>query len=275
MIVFCHSDHFVWFERCSQVFSGSQLWFQDVLAVAECMQDIKTLSQDIQLKVCFAVGFDNDLTEFLRVNNFLFTRKADNELVEVVNRIYVKRGDRKAVRAFELKISAQDMVQYPEMQALQIDSKARMYRFHVLSALNQRVRTLLPLVNLSVPRGKSTLTDGIRAIRSIMFWSTKEALWSRALRSTAVNKKTSRDEQPTVNIDKMRALKFKNKNSTSKDGNSNTNVDRYGKETIFGQVMSILHMRDVTMFRVTPNQRAFKVVEVGFNSQVGHFFFFF
>jgi len=207
------------------------------------------VTDDIQLNVCNRIGRIDDLTEFLRINNRVFTRECDEELVDLVNRIFIKKGLQPTVS--DLKIGTHEMVQFPNLQARNIRQKEMTYRFHVLTTLNQRIHTAIPLINLSVPPGKSSLADGIRSIRSIMFWSTKERLWTTALKETRCRK-----QEVKVTIDKIKALKCKQQK----------NVDFYS-ETVFGQVMSELKHASPRVFRIGRNERAFQVVEVGFNSQ--------
>jgi len=245
------SIHFMQKVSERKLYTNEKGWFQDVLQVAECMQQ-GSLTDDIQLQVWRNIARSDDLTDFLRINNQVFTRECDVELVTLVNRVYIKKGARHPTKAHDLKISRSDMVQFPNMQARNIRQKERTYRFHVLETLNRRIHTLIPLVNLSVPPGQSSLADGIRSIRSIMFWSTKGMLWTEALRQTRCIKR-----EVCVTIDKIRAIKCKQEHK----------VDIQGTESIFGQTMNALHHQTPRIFRIGPNERAFKVTEVGFNSQ--------
>jgi len=233
-----------------KLYKDNNSWFQDVLQVAECMNEGR-LTDELQLGVWGRIARTDDLTDFLRINNSVFTRECDEELVDLVNRIYIKKNSRRPTQVTDLKLRPQEMVQFPNLQAQNIRQKEIKYRFHVLETLNQRIHTVIPLINLSVPPGKSSLADGIRSIRSIMFWSTKERLWTNALRQTECTK-----QEVKVTIDKMRALKFRQEKR----------VD-FHAETVFGQVMSELKHASPRLFRIGQNQRAFQVVEVGFNSQ--------
>eukprot|EP00468_Gymnochlora_sp_CCMP2014_P007996 CAMPEP_0167753612 /NCGR_PEP_ID=MMETSP0110_2-20121227/7813_1 /TAXON_ID=629695 /ORGANISM="Gymnochlora sp., Strain CCMP2014" /LENGTH=2584 /DNA_ID=CAMNT_0007639403 /DNA_START=9 /DNA_END=7763 /DNA_ORIENTATION=+ len=249
-------------------FRGHQAWFQDVLQVAECMEgspstrsvmnlenhanEVMKIADSITLQAWSPHERTVRLEDFLYVNNVVFTRSCDEEFVEFVNRIYIKKGSRKPTTVGELKLPPKEMVQFPSMQALNINTNQRRFRFFVLASLNQYIHTVLPLINLSLPPGKSGLADGIRSIRNIIFWSTKEHLWNTALRSTLLKK---RDYE--VNIDKIRALKCKEQKQ----------VDFEGKDSVFGQLMTALESQSPRIFRIGPNERAFKVVEMGFNSQ--------
>jgi len=249
--------------------TGDRSWFMDVTYVAECFQNHPNplalalgntegkgkISDHIQLRAWGSFAANQNLEEFLRVNNQLFTRDCDEELVELVNRIYIKKGaSHHVTKPKELRLSKEEMVQFPNMQARGIGYKERQFRFYVLSCLNQLVHTVLPLINLSLPPGKSALADGVRSAREIIFWSTKERLWSTALRETRVRKRDL-----TVNIDKVRAAKLKQDEKS----------DKSGTESVFGQLMRApaLQRAGPTAFRIGRNERAFRVVEVGFNSQ--------
>lgn len=92
----------------------------------------------------------------------------------------------------------------------------------------------------------SSIADGIRDVRNIIFYRTKESMWSKALKDT---KCMPSDRE--LELDHFKAAKLKGK------------IDHKGKRSIFGQAFQQLHHRDPKMFRIDRNKCAWKTVFKG------------
>ena len=60
-------------------------------------------------------------------------------------------------------------------------------RFCMLQELNSMIVKALPLIDFSLNKGMSLLADGVRAIRGLLFHSTKEEIWNAALGATVAS----------------------------------------------------------------------------------------
>jgi hypothetical protein len=153
--------------------------------------------------------------------NAIFNYSANTELVALINRL----ADRRNTSGVDLPVTdiaptSADLQRYKNLDYLHLSTPHLQLRAMVLQAFNRLVSRVLPLADLSLPAGFSTLTDGVRAARDSVFWSTKKDLWERALESTC--KSTNRR---TLDFDVIAAQEVFNTRKT----------DHKARRTIFGQ----------------------------------------
>jgi len=101
----------------------------------------------------------------------------------------------------------------------------------------------LKLIDFSLTDDVSDLVALVRRVRGLIFWSSKERLWTTALYSTRL---TSTSTSPSIQIDRYKASRLRERKK----------CDKKGKKTCFAQAYRQLNVRPVTMFRVSPQQRA-------------------
>ncbi|GAB5362783.1 hypothetical protein AAMO2058_000828200 [Amorphochlora amoebiformis] len=253
-------------DRGSFTFTAEQKWFKDLSDTAEVLKamtdhTVSKVPEDFLFSVAGASGLGGDnVFQFLEVNNG-FSTGCDSELVNVVNEIYIKKskGSTKPVEAKELTLTRAQRIQNREIQKKGVSDQDLKWRFEVLAAFNQRVRNVLKYINLSLSPGESALTDGVRACRNIIFWSSKEALWKQAMEATVVKsgiKSQVANNKFIVKVDNKKAMDLKTRKGS----------DAMARVTVFGQIFQQLKNKPGTFWRIPPMHRAFVVNEAGFLS---------
>eukprot|EP00475_Leptophrys_vorax_P044051 TRINITY_DN8686_c0_g1_i1.p1 TRINITY_DN8686_c0_g1~~TRINITY_DN8686_c0_g1_i1.p1 ORF type:complete len:636 (-),score=165.67 TRINITY_DN8686_c0_g1_i1:54-1961(-) len=239
-------------------------WFDNVLLVSgiiDALLQHKDMPEDFSNKVVKAISSwssekefraakNPDLTAFLlefQNLNSLFSKTQDCQLVQLINRTAEKLDlNPRSMKANEWQPSKEDLLHFDQIENLPL--RALQTRFYVLQQLNMKVSSVLPYVDFSLPSGYSSLADGIRSIRNLIFWKTKESLWMTALDSTVC--------PPTdveLVLDRFKAKKLKDRGK----------VDDKGKKSLFGQAFQQLYHREPRMFRLEKNKCAWKTIFKG------------
>ncbi len=244
-------------------FSEDRKWFKDLCLTSEVFRGMRSAGYRMPEDFLVPIGnskAERKLIAFLKSNND-FKKLCDSELVNLVNQIYIKSGGESGpgVKAEDLKLSEQQMTFFPNLRSNGIDHEKRTWRFAVLQEFNQRVRNVVPYINLSLPTGVSALTDGIRACSNIIFWSSKKKLWTEYLRTTE-NKSVIRR---SIANGGYRANQVKVRNSLATEFKMRQQFDANADKTVLGQVYQQLKDKPAQYWRLPERTRAFAVIEVG------------
>jgi hypothetical protein len=128
-------------------------------------------------------------------------------------------------------------------------------RYYVLDYFNERVRGVLPFVDLSRPDSQSILAAAIRSVRHLLFNSEKSEEWNTALQRSKDN-----NGGPEIDINMFRANKLWELKRT----------DFSFRHSYVGQFYRFFAAKSeddrAKTFRVTNGERAWKVKMVGLNS---------
>jgi len=232
-------------------------WFENVLAIDSIISSIlshKTLPRDFSTKIAKGIQSwpHNSASEssffksFVEVND-LFNFQMDVQLVQLINK-HCEKVDcvPRAIKASEWTPSAEELVHFDKLDSLPVQHLR--FRTFFLQQLNTKISSVLPYIDFSLPSEHSVLAHGIRQIRSILFWKTKESLWIKALDCTMVS-----PVDIEVELDRFKANKFKELRK----------VDAKARKTIFGQAFQQLNHRDPKLFRLDKNKCAWKTVFKG------------
>lgn len=257
------------------LFRRSPKWLQSTFEVVQCIEGIiavqssnsvdgkggdakvsSNMKSKIRMyeKVVDRVGqrhFRSAMQSFKTCNETRFTRKADIELIDLVNTAYIKRNDGKDVPRSLLNMGRGKAAKCEEMTRLGITNAERGYRYEFLLELNHLVEQVLPFINLAAALGESRLTDRIREVRELLFWSTKAKLWETALSKTALG-----TGKPSIKLSFLKAAAFADQKK----------IDWTAKQTVFGQMFQRLAHEHPRFFRRKPKQRAWTTIQVGLNS---------
>lgn len=236
-------------------------WFESVLLVDSIVRSITTksaLPRPFCRKIWKQVltwpsekgrmrnADEDDLTEFDEIMAS-FSSSADEDLVCLVNRMVEKSTvDPMHMKASEWDVKPDELLPYRSLDEIPMFNLQ--VRLFVLQQLNIQISSIMGLVDFSLPAHMSSLADGIRSIRALIFFKTKEVLWNRALDETKC--------QPSdreLELDRFRSVKLKEMKKT----------DAKGKRSLFGQAFQQLNNRDPKMFRLEKNKCAWKTVFKG------------
>lgn len=192
---------------------------------------------------------EEHLVEFMSIQA-QFDLGQDEQLVALVNR-YAEKLD---IHPWKMKASSfspvvEDLIHFDKIERFSI--RELQFRFFFLQKLNSKISSILPYIDFSLPIGISALADGIRRLRSLIFWRTKETLWTKALDSTST---TPSDFE--LELDRFKASKLIAKNK----------VDVKGRRSLFGQAFQQLGNRDAKMFRLEKGKQAWKTLFKGEHS---------
>jgi hypothetical protein len=173
-----------------------------------------------------------------------FTRKEDGALVAAVNSL--------ALQPKDLNFSDSGMLDTSTRVLAGLSRKQLTARLHVLAQLNSWLLSAyaFELVDWSLAPRQSALTDLIRANRHIIFTSSKTTVWSASLKATE-----TRGTSFEVKVDRLQSARA-HENALRMDKD-------YTSETVFGQMFTQLRGKSPSMFRIKPNDRAWKVSLVG------------
>ena len=178
-----------------------------------------------------------------------FSLDADAQLVRCVDRICDKKSSKAS--AHKLKASefepGSHLIHYKLLEGRTV--AALRTRLLTLQLLNERVSSLLPMLDFSVKPGVSPLTDSVRALRRLIFWSTKHSLWERALEAT----QAGGPSLGTVKINRFKANRLRDKGK----------CDVRGTRSCFGQLFRLINRNAAVGFRVGTGQRAWRTVFLG------------
>jgi len=177
-----------------------------------------------------------------------FSLQADAQLVACVDRIC----DKKNLSANIAKFPAKTFEPGPHLMHYKLieDCKTSdlQVRLLILQILNLKISNMLPMLNFSVKPGMSPLTDSVRALRTLIFWSTKSEMWSSALEATQTTGSFG-----TININRFRANKLRDKGK----------CDTKGKRSCFAQLFRQLNKREVANYRIGKGVRAWRTKFLG------------
>ncbi len=178
-----------------------------------------------------------------------WTLAADEQLVRAINEMCEKKNMSSftATHAETFVLAPAELMQHPLLATHSARDIA--IRTQVLVELNTMVLNAIPLVDLSLPRGVSTVCDSLRVLRTLILWVNKRELWERALDKT----KNPNSTLSTVNFDMFLANSLKEKRRT----------DFKATKTLFGQAFQQLKGKDALIFRLDKNKQLYKTVFVG------------
>jgi len=240
-------------------------WFENILAVDSLIKSFVDYSiglpEEFVKKLVKASSLWSSEKEYFKSHNIdpfqdfhevnsLFNPDADDQIIQLTNRFAEKNGTNprkmKANQWFPLKdeLIHFDKIEHMPLRALQL-------RFFVLQQMNSKIGTILPYVDFSLPLGYSSLADGLKSVRNLISFSTKESLWGKALDSTVSN-----PVDLEVVLDRFRASNVKERGKQ----------DSKARKTLFGQAFQQLTNRDPAMFRLEKGKCAWKTVFRGENS---------
>jgi len=177
-----------------------------------------------------------------------FSLPADAQIVACVDRICDKKNLSASIQKFPPSKfePGPHLIHYKLIEACKTSDLQ--VRVLTLQLLNEQISALLPMLNFSVKPGMSPLTDSVRALRTLIFWSTKSNLWQNALTLTQTSSSFG-----TVNINRFKSNKLRDRGK----------CDTTGKRSCFGQLFRQLNKRDVTSFRIAKGQRAWRTKFLG------------
>jgi hypothetical protein len=221
-------------------------------AEAECNEDSESKGKAKQLNANRSHHFS--LESFYRLNS-VFNAQSTYELVQHLNRAYDKSNmnitDMNATQLLELIPSSTDLQIAPALLSLNLCPSHYLFRLVFLQHFNRIVSGLLPLVDLSLPRQSSSLTDSTRDSRHFILYSTKKELFQSALTATV----TSSIVRPTVDIDLLIAREVVWSRKT----------DHRARRTLFGQIFTQMISKNdlASYFRLNKGSRVFHVNSIG------------
>jgi len=174
--------------------------YSDVAPAPE-YREAEQLAADIIPQPLSHKDVSSGLHEFYHMSR-VFSLAADLQLVQCVDRFADKTAkSAEALSPAEFEPAPKDLLYFQELET--IPPRERSLRFLVMREFNKRVALLLPLVDFSLPPQRSTLTDYVRAMRGLVFFSVKRTPWERALSATTVP-----STSVPVTVDRLKANKL-------------------------------------------------------------------
>jgi hypothetical protein len=76
-------------------------------------------------------------------------------------------------------ISPQELLHFKALEC--IPARFIRHRMYVLQQVNKLIADAIAFVDLSLPANRSQLTDNFRRLRGLIFWTTKQRLWTKAM----------------------------------------------------------------------------------------------
>lgn len=190
--------------------------------------------------------------------NCVYDGQPTHELVALINRVGEKLNltagllpsfqDAKHVEAM---FAPEGLARFADERLT--DRRHMELRVQVLCEFNNLVMKALPLVDLTLPRGFSTLADDVRSVRDTTLWSIKQSLWNQALEATICSSGASGQ---TLHFDLLAASEVFEKKRT----------DHRARRTVFGQAYQQRHLIPAERLRLRKSARAFTANMVGFRS---------
>jgi len=170
----------------------------------------------------------------------------DEDLVKLIRDVCDK-NQRDSIEARALTPSEDQLTHYPSLEKL--SQRQLRVRAEVLNSFNAVVQPYLEFVDLKLPGGASLLTDGLRAVRGLIFWSNKKVMYQQALDSTV----HSGGSNPSIEINNYKAMGLRLEGKT----------DWKAKRSTFAQAFRQLREVSNDLWKRRKNDRMFTVRLVG------------
>jgi len=194
-------------------------------------------------------GKSLDYYELQEMNKLMapFRRgSADEDLVKLIRDVCDK-NQRDSIDARSLTPTDDQLTHYPTLEKLTV--RQLRVRAELLNHFNGLITPYLEFLDLKLPAGASLLTDGLRAVRGLIFWSNKKAMYQQAIDSSAV----SSSSQASIEINNYKAIGLRMEGKT----------DWKAKRSTFAQAFRQLRELKDDQWKRKKNERLYTVRLVG------------